>query len=152
MVKFTRLALAVLTGLLVTPAFAQDAPVLKIYTYDGFASEWGPGPGLKAGFEATCGCTVEWVAADSSIGTLRRVQLEGATTEADLIVGLDTAIAGEARATGLFADHGLDLSQLVLPEPWTDQQFVPFDYSHFAFVYDTDTVKTPPKSFEELIA
>jgi thiamine transport system substrate-binding protein len=152
MVKFTRLALAVLTGLLAAPAIAQEAPVLTIYTYDGFAAEWGPGPGLKAGFEATCGCTVEWIAADSSIGTLRRVQLEGATTEADLIVGLDTSIAGEARATGLFADHGLDLSGLTLPEPWSDQQFVPFDYAHFAFVYDTDKVATPPKSFEDLIA
>jgi thiamine transport system substrate-binding protein len=152
MVKSTRLALAVLTGLIASPAFAQDLPKLTIYTYDGFAAEWGPGPGLKAGFEATCGCTVEWVAADSSIGTLRRVQLEGASTEADIIVGLDTAIAGEARATGLFADHGLDLSGLSLPEPWTDGQFVPFDYAHFAFVYDSDTVATPPKSFEELIA
>ncbi|KKC34146.1 thiamine ABC transporter substrate binding subunit [Devosia psychrophila] len=152
MVKSTRLALAVLTGLIASPAFAQDLPKLTIYTYDGFAAEWGPGPGLKAGFEATCVCTVEWVAADSSIGTLRRVQLEGASTEADIIVGLDTAIAGEARATGLFADHGLDLSGLSLPEPWTDGQFVPFDYAHFAFVYDSDTVATPPKSFEELIA
>lgn len=152
MVKSTRLALAVLTGLIASPALAQDLPTLTIYTYDGFAAEWGPGPALKAGFEATCGCTVNWIAADSSIGTLRRVQLEGDTTEADIIVGLDTAIAGEARATGLFADHGLDLSSLSLPEAWTDAQFVPFDYAHFAFVYDTDTVATPPTSFEELIA
>lgn len=153
MVKFTRLALAVLSGLFAAPAFAEEVPILKIYTYDGFAAEWGPGPQLKAGFEAICGgCIVEWIAADSSIGTLRRVQLEGETTEADIIVGLDTAIAGEARATGLFADHGLDLAGLSLPEAWTDTQFVPFDYAHFAFVYDEDSVTTPPKSFEELIA
>jgi len=153
MVKLTSIALAVLFGAAALPEAAQDAPKLTIYTYDGIAAEWGPGPGLKAGFEARCGgCTVEFIAADSSIGTLRRVQLEGATTEADLILGLDTAIAGEARATGLFADHGLDLADLALPEAWTDQQFVPFDYAHFAFVYDTDRVETPPKSFEELIA
>ncbi|WP_137153038.1 thiamine ABC transporter substrate binding subunit [Devosia sp. FKR38] len=152
MVKSTRLVAAVLFGLFAAPVSAQETPTLTIYTYDGFAAEWGPGPGLKAGFEATCGCTVQWIAADSSIGTLRRVQLEGDTTPADLIVGLDTAIAGEARDTGLFADHGLDLSGLSLPEPWTDAQFVPFDYAHFAFVYDSDTVNTPPKSFEELIA
>jgi thiamine transport system substrate-binding protein len=153
MVKSARFALAVLTGLFAAPSFAEEVPILKIYTYDGFAAEWGPGPGLKAGFEAICGgCIVEWIAADSSIGTLRRVQLEGDTTEADLIVGLDTAIAGEARDTGLFADHGLDLSGLNLPAAWTDPQFVPFDYAHFAFVYDTDSVATPPKSFEELIA
>lgn len=153
MVKFAPLALAVLTGLFAAPAFAEEVPILKIYTYDGFAAEWGPGPGLKAGFEAICGgCIVEWIATDSSIGALRRVQLEGETTEADIIVGLDTAIAGEARATGLFADHGLDLSGLSLPNAWTDAQFVPFDYAHFAFVYDSDSVTTPPKSFEELIA
>lgn len=152
MVKSTRLVAAVLFGLFAAPVSAQETPTLTIYTYDGFAAEWGPGPGLKSGFEATCGCTVQWIAADSSIGTLRRVQLEGDTTPADLIVGLDTAIAGEARDTGLFADHGLDLSGLSLPEPWADAQFVPFDYAHFAFVYDSDTVNTPPKSFEELIA
>lgn len=153
MVKFTSIALAVLLGSIAAPTIAQDAPKLTIYTYDGFAAEWGPGPGLKAGFEAICGgCTVEFIAADSSIGTLRRVQLEGKTTEADLIVGLDTAIAGEARATGLFAEHGLDISGLTLPTEWTDATFVPFDYAHFAFVYDTDSVATPPKSFEELIA
>jgi len=152
MVKFTRLALAVLAGLFAAPAFAQDMPVLKIYTYDSFTAEWGPAPALKQGFETTCGCTVEWIGADSSIGALRRVQLEGDTTEADIVLGLDTAIAGEARATGLFAEHGLDLADLALPTAWTDAQFVPFDYAHFAFVYDSDSVATPPGSFEELIA
>ena len=152
MVKFSRLALAVLCGLIASPAFAQ-APTLKIYTYDSIAADWGPGPQLAKGFEAICGgCKVEFIAADSSIGALRRVQLEGATTEADIVLGLDTATAGEARSTGLFADHGLNLADLTLPTPWTDAQFVPFDYSHFAFVYDTDTVPTPPTSFEELIA
>jgi thiamine transport system substrate-binding protein len=134
------------------PIVAQDRPVLTVYTYDGFAAEWGPGPLLKQGFEAACDCTLDWVAADSSIGILRRVQLEGATTEADVLLGLDTAIAGEARATGLFADHGLTLDGLTLPEAWSDAQFVPFDYSHFAFMHDTDTMPVPPKSFEELIA
>lgn len=152
MVKSSSLALAVLVAGLCVPATAQDAPILTIYTYDGFASEWGPGVPLKEGFEAVCGCTVNFVGADSSIGTLRRVQLEGDSTEADIVLGLDTAIAGEARATGLFADHGLDLSGLSLPGTWADAQFVPFDYSHFAFMHDTDTMPVPPASFEELIA
>lgn len=153
MVKFSSIALAVLVaGLSAAPALSQDKPVLTIYTYDGFAAEWGPGPQLSQGFEAQCGCTLNWVAADSSIGTLRRAQLEGPGTEADIILGLDTAIAGEARATGLFAEHGLTLDNLVLPGEWSDAQFVPFDYSHFAFMHDTDTMPVPPRSFEELIA
>lgn len=152
MVKFASIALAVLVAGVSGLAVAQDKPVLTIYTYDGFASEWGPGVPLKEGFEATCECTVNFVGADSSISTLRKVQLEGASTEADILLGLDTAIAGEARATGLFADHGLDLPGLTLPEAWSDAQFVPFDYSHFAFMHDSDTMPVPPKNFEELIA
>lgn len=152
MVNFSSIALAVLVAGFSGTALAQDRPNLTIYTYDGFASDWGPGVPLKEGFEATCECTVTFIGADSSIGTLRRVQLEGDSTEADILLGLDTAIAGEARATGLFADHGLELTDLILPEPWSDAQFVPFDYSHFAFMHDTDTMPVPPASFEELIA
>lgn len=152
MFRLSSLALAVFCGFAAAHAYADDAPTLTVYTYDSFASEWGPGPGLKTGFEATCACTVEFVAVDDAISTLRRVQLEGPSTPADIIVGLDTAIAGEARATGLFAEHGLQTDGFVLPEAWSDATFVPFDYSHFAFVYDADNVANPPRSFEELIA
>lgn len=132
------------------PAAAQDTPNLTVYTYDSFAAEWGPGPALKEGFEATCGCTITYVATEDAISALRRVQLEGETTKADVVVGLDTFIAGDARATGLFAPHGVDTSGLAFP--WTDPDFVPFDYGYFAFVYNKETVPNPPASFEELIA
>jgi len=151
MLRTITLSLAALLALAV-PATAQDTPTLTVYTYDSFAAEWGPGPALKEGFEARCGCTVNFVATDDAISTLRRVQLEGETTGADLIVGLDTFIAGEARATGLFAPHGLDLSGLDLPRDWTDPDFVPFDYGYFGFVYNAEDLPEPPTSFEELIA
>lgn len=133
-------------------AEAADKPTLTVYTYQSFASDYGPGPALRQGFEAQCNCTLAFVPVDSAIGALRRIQLEGNTTPADVLVGLDTSISGEARATGLFAPSGLDLSGLALPHKWTDDVFVPFDWGYFAFVYDTTKVKTPPKSFEELIA
>lgn len=152
MVCPARIALAVFLVATALPAAAQETPTLRIFTYDSFASEWGPGPALKTGFEEECDCVVEFTTADDAISTLRRVQLEGATTEADLVVGLDTAIAGEARATGLFAPHGLELGHLDLPAPWTDPLFVPFDYGYFAYVYNSELVPNPPSSFEELIA
>jgi thiamine transport system substrate-binding protein len=142
---------AVLT-FIATSAMAAEQPTLTVYTYQSFASDYGPGPGLKKGFEAECKCTLAFVPVDSAIGALRRIQLEGATTSADVLVGLDTSIAGEARATGLFAPHGLDLTGLTLPQKWDDAEFVPFDYGYFAFVYDTTKVKTAPTSFEALIA
>jgi thiamine transport system substrate-binding protein len=152
MLASIRFALAAFLALAALPAAAEEVPILRVYTYDSFAAEWGPGPAIKAGFEKTCVCVVEFIAADSSIGALRRVQLEGAETQADIVLGLDTAVAGEARATGLFAPHGVDLTGLALPAPWTDAEFVPFDYGYFAFVYDKDVLATPPTSFEELIA
>lgn len=147
-----RFALAASLCAIALPAVADDKPVLDIYTYDSFSAEWGPGPQLKAGFEATCGCTVKFTTAEDAISTLRKVQLEGPATPADIVLGLDTATSGEARATGLFADHGITPTGLALAEPWTDQQFVPFDYGYFAFVYNKEKTPNPPKSFDELIA
>lgn len=139
-------------ALIALPAMAADTPTLTVYTYQSFASDYGPGPAIKKGFEAQCHCTLTYVSIDSAIGALRRIQLEGKTTPADVIVGLDTSISGEARATGLFAPSGVKLTGLDLPQAWTDDTFVPFDFGYFAFVYDTTKVKTPPTSFESLIA
>ncbi len=152
MVVLKSLAVAVLVAFAGLPALAEDLPTLNVYTYDSFAGDYGPGPRLKTGFEAQCGCKLNFVAIDSAIGALRRVQLEGATTTADILLGLDTSIAGEARATGLFAPHGVDLPKLDLPIKWSDADFVPFDFGYFAFVYNKTKVAKPPKSFEELIA
>src|SRR5947209_8251064 len=142
---FLRTLVVAVFAMFATAAIAADQPTLNVYTYQSFASDYGPGPGIKKGFEATCKCTLNFVAVDSAIGALRRIQLEGATTSADVLLGLDTSVAGEARATGLFGPHGLDLTGLDLPQKWTDPDFVPFDYGYFAFVYDTTKVKNPPK-------
>lgn len=151
MASIRSLVVAVLLALIALPARA-DQPTLTVYTYQSFASDYGPGPALKKGFEASCGCTLDFVSIDSAIGALRRIQLEGATTPADVLLGLDTSISGEARATGLFAPSGVTLGNSDLPQKGTDDIFVPFDWGYFAFVYDTTKVKTPPHSFEELIA
>jgi thiamine transport system substrate-binding protein len=148
MVRLTLLALAVVIG---AAAPAAAAETLTIYTYDSFVADYGPGPGIKAGFEKICGCTVDFIGTDSSIGALRRVQLEGNSTKADILLGLDTSLAGEARATGLFAPHGLSFDKLTLPSAWTDPEFAPVDFGYFAFVYDKRKVSEAPTSFEALI-
>ncbi len=152
MVRLALLALAVVLGTgLAAPAASAAAETLTVYTYDSFDADYGPGPGLKAGFEKTCACTLNFIATDSSIGALRRVQLEGTMTPADIVLGLDTSLSGEARATGLFAPHGLSFDKLSLPAPWTDPDFTPVDFGYFAFVYDKTKTPNPPKSFDDLI-
>jgi thiamine transport system substrate-binding protein len=137
---------------LVPAANASQPRHLNIYTYDAFAAEWGPGPAIKQGFEAICACTLDFVATTSSIGALRRVQLEGAASKADLVLGLDTSLVAEAETTGLFVPHEIDTGASVLPGNWASPMFVAFDYGYFAFVYNREKLANPPTSFEELIA
>ena len=129
---------------------AEEKPVLTVYTYDSFASEWGPGPRIKAAFEAQCGCELKFIAADSSTGILSRVRLEGEKSAADIVLGLDSTLVEEARATGLLAPHGADTGGLVLPVSWQDEIFLPFDYGYFAFVYDSSKLANVPDSLDAL--
>jgi len=127
-----------------------DKPTLVIYTYDSFAASWGPAPLIKKAFEKKYNCNLEFVATSSAIGALRKIQLEGKNTKADILLGLDTNTAELARKTGLFATQHTDISKLDLPIKWNDKNFIPFDYSYFAFVYDSNKLKNPPASFDEL--
>ncbi|MBA3323801.1 MAG: thiamine ABC transporter substrate binding subunit [Rhodobacteraceae bacterium] len=133
-------------------AQAQDKPELVIYTYESFTSEWGPGPAIAAAFEEICGCTVRFVGAGDGAALLGRLRLEGARTDADIVLGLDTNLTAEATATGLFAPHGVEAPALDLPVVWDDPVFLPYDWGYFAFVYDSERLADPPGSFEELIA
>jgi len=131
---------------------AAERPVLTIYTYDSFASEWGPGPAIEKTFEAECACDVNFVALDSSIGILGRVQLEGPSSKADIVLGLDTNLMKTARDTGLFAPHGVSLDgRTSLPVAFADDHFVPFDWGYFAFVYNSEAMATPPTSLKALV-
>ena len=131
---------------------ARESNTLVIYTYESFTSEWGPGQAIKTAFEKNCGgCTIDFVALDSSAGILNRVQLEGDKTRADIVLGLDTNLMALAQDTGLLTVSDVELKKLDLPIEWTSDVFVPYDYGYFAFIYDTEKLDTPPTSFEELI-
>ncbi len=140
-----------LFALVVLAAPAAAKQTLTIYTYDSFVADWGPGPAIKEAFEKVCDCTIEWVAPGDGVALLNRLKLEGAATKADVVLGLDTNLTAEARATGLFGTHGLDLAQAKTPVPWTDQYFMPFDYGYFAVVYDSEVMSKPPASLDELV-
>jgi len=134
-------------GLLSASMALADAPVLTVYAPDYFASEWGPGPSIEAAFEKECNCDLQFKTGD----VLSRIILEGARSEADVVIGLNTDVTKKARETGLFAAHGQDNSQLTLPLIWTDQVFLPFNYGHTAFVYNAEKLREAPQSFDALI-
>ncbi|GAA3857803.1 thiamine ABC transporter substrate binding subunit [Celeribacter arenosi] len=128
-------------------AGSVSAEPLMVYAPDYFASEWGPGPAIKEAFEASCDCEMTYVTGD----LMQRLQLEGTKTDADVAIGFSSDITTRARETGLFAPHGLDLSLLTLPVDWTDEVFLPFNWSYTAFIYDNTKITTPPASFAELV-
>lgn len=129
-------------------AGAVHAQTLTVLAPEYFASEWGPGPAITAGFEARCGCTLDFRTGD----ILPRLQLDGARLEADAVIGLNTDMTLRARETGLFASHGQDLSPLTVPVTWADDTFIPFNWSYTAWVYDNTKLENPPSSFAELVA
>ena len=134
-----------------TLAAAQDKPVLTVLTYDSFTAEWGPGPAVEQAFEATCACDLQFVAAGDGAALLARIQMEGAASDADIVLGLDTNLTAAATTTGLFAPHGQGWKN-TLPVAFDDPTFLPYDWGWFAFVHDKEKLPAPPKSFEELAA
>ena len=132
------------------PALAET-PVLTVLTYDSFTSEWGPGPAIEKAFEAECACDLKFVPAGDGAALLARVRLEGAASEADVVLGLDTSLTAAATATGLFAAHGQSPAT-TLPVAFDDPLFLPFDWGWFAFVHDKTKLPEAPTSFAELAA
>lgn len=123
-------------------AFAQ-VPVLTVYTYDSFNTEWGPGPGVAAAFEEICDCDLQFTATGDGAAMLARLRLEGARSDADIVLGLDTNLTAAAVEAGLVAEHGLTAGGLTLPVAWDDPYFLPFDWGYFAFVHRADMENVP---------
>ncbi|MDJ0630697.1 MAG: thiamine ABC transporter substrate binding subunit [Rhodobacter sp.] len=135
---------------LATSAMAEDLPVLRVLTYDSFVSDWGPGPLIEAAFEETCDCDLQLVGSGDGAALLARLRLEGARTDADIVLGLDTNLTAAAAATGLFAPHGQTTTNFDFPAAWDDPLFLPFDWGYFAFVYDTTKLADAPASLQAL--
>jgi thiamine transport system substrate-binding protein len=138
--------LSIAAGLLSASMALAETPVLTVYAPDYFTSEWGPGPKIEELFEAQCDCDLQFKPGD----LLPRLMLEGDRTEADVVIGLNTDVTKTARESGLFAPHGVDLAPLTLPIDWTDDVFLPFNYGHTAFVYDSTKMEAPA-SFDALL-
>lgn len=131
------------------PAFAK--PVLTVYTYDSFSADWGPGPAVKKAFEADCNCELKYVALEDGVSLLNRLRMEGKNSKADVVLGLDNNLLEAATQTGLFAKSGVPTAGIKVPGGWSNETFVPFDYGYFAFVYDKNKLKNPPKSLKDLV-
>tara|TARA_R110002020_G_scaffold198830_4_gene400059 strand:- start:234 stop:1247 length:1014 start_codon:yes stop_codon:yes gene_type:complete len=143
-------AMAALLASIATPAVSAEK-TLTVYTYESFIAEWGPGPKIETAFEAECDCDLKWVGVADGVALLNRLKLEGNRSEAGIVLGLDTNLVTEAKDTGLFEAHGINTDAISVPGGFADDVFIPFDYSPFAVIYDTEAISNPPTSLKDLV-
>ena len=139
--------LAFAAGVLTASSAIAETPELIVYTYDSFVSDWGPGPAVEKAFEETCACDLKLVGAGDGAALLARVKLEGARSDADIVMGLDTNLTAAAKETGLFTTHSVS-AEYTLPIAWTDDTFAPYDWGYFAFVHNVGDAA--PTNFKAL--
>ncbi len=132
-------------------AFATD---LTIYTYDSFNSEWGPGPTVFKRFQEQCQCKLKIVALGDAGLMLNRVILEKANPKADILLGINDSHLGKAFEADIFTSYQSPLLTKIPQHLQMDAQYriTPFDYGFMAFVYDSEKIKSPPQSLEDLLA
>ncbi len=126
-----------------------------VYTYDSFSGEWGPGNEIAAKFEAKTGYKLTFVGLDDAISALNRAKLEKNNVQADVILGIDNNIAQDAKNAGILAKYQPKnlkkiVSEDLLNELDTEGFITPYDYSHFAMIYDTKSDVPAPESVEDL--
>ena len=119
-------------------AYAENDPCeLVVYTYDSFSASWGAGPGIAESFEAQYGCAVRYVGLVDGVAIASRLSLEGKSTKADLVLGIDDAISERLRAH--VAPHRLHPTYAPTLKDFHDHEFVAYDHGWFAFVHRAGT-------------
>ena len=130
----------------------NSAQELVIWTYDSFNSEWGPGPDVSKTFEEKTGIKITWESRGDAGSIVSRLLFEGEKAGADIVLGLDQNLAARITSTQLPEAYRPKGADGIFPELIMDPQFrlIPFDYSYFAIVYDSEILPNPPGSLEDL--
>ena len=102
-------------------------------------------------FERKYNCKLNFVSLDNGSSLLSRLLLEGKSTKADIVFDLDINLLVQAEESGLFAEHKIDIGSLKIPSPWHSKYFLPYSYGYYSFVYDSEKIKNPPHSLDELV-
>lgn len=126
-----------------------------VYTYDSFVSEWGPGSEIQKLFEEETGLKLTFVDCGDGIQVLSRAIIEKDQVQADVILGLDNNISDKARAENLLEPYKPTHAEEFIPsdvikELGEDWILTPYDYSHFAMIYDTQSNVPAPSCLQDL--
>ncbi len=154
-ITFSILSLTVLTDFISCTKKSERENTVVVYTYDSFAGEWGPGAKMAELFKEKTGLTVNFVDCGDAVQAFNRAVLEKDSPNADIVLGIDNNLADEAKKSELFISYiPKEASNLVSEDLVNDLGgswiLTPFDYSHFAIIYDTASSIPEPEHLSDL--
>ena len=130
-----------------------------VYTYDSFCGEWGSGPEIARKFKEKTGIDVVFVDCGDGAQVLTKALAEKDAPYADVLLGLDNNLAKKVYESDLLLDYepknsGVIRSDLCdsLNKYCKNGEWImtPFDYSHFALIYNEDFGIEKPTCLEDL--
>ncbi|MDO8427630.1 MAG: thiamine ABC transporter substrate binding subunit [Candidatus Diapherotrites archaeon] len=130
----------------------NSKPVLTIYAYDSFVSEYGLAPKIVPLFEQDCNCKINMLAKGDAGQMLSTLVLEKQNPKADLVIGIDNSMLSQALRADIlesFTPGNINLVPEYLLFDST-HHLTPYDFGFFAFVYDSEKLNAPLTSFEDL--
>ena len=132
--------------------FYASGADLTVYAYDSFVSEWGPAGKVIPKFEKKYGVTVQVISVGDAGQVLSRAILEKKKPKADIILGIDNNLLSKALDEDILESYHSPNLRFIPEELIFDKthHVTPFDHGYFAIVYDSQKLKNPPLSLEEL--
>lgn len=119
-----------------------------VYTYDSFCGEWGAGPEIARLFEEKTGIRVNFVDCGDGGEILSKAVLEKKDPFADVLLGLDNNLSDKASESGVLVSYKAKGSENLAVE--LNSILTPYDYSNFAFIYNTTSDIPAPTCLEDL--
>jgi thiamine transport system substrate-binding protein len=125
---------------------------IRVYAYDSFVSEWGPGPAAAALFEERYGIAVNMVSGGDSGQVLQKAIIEKSSPKADIIIGIDDNLLYRALKEDILIPYCSPALSQVPTQLLFDESchVTPYDYSYFAVIFDTNSSLPKPESLEDL--
>lgn len=128
-----------------------------VYTYDSFCGEWGCGPEVARLFEEKTGMKVTFVDCGDGVEVLSKAILEKKNPYADVVVGLDNNLTQRVIDADIFVEYKPADADKVIDKDLSDELnlngkwlMTPYDYSHFAMIYNKESSVPAPASLEDM--
>lgn len=145
----------------------QRSKQVIIYAYDSFSGEWGPGPEIARLFKEKTGMEVIFADCEDGGQVLSKAIMEKKDPYADVVIGIDNNLWKQAYDEGILDSFVPSNANEVKAELWaklnplenivTDADvksskatLTPFDFSPFAFIFNTKSGIEAPKCLEDL--